>query len=131
MTLCLSTTIIKPEKDIPINNAIILLEYLNGLRAKGYTAQMALMEASETRLKPILLTTITTILGSLTIIGDPVWAGLAWSIITGLSVSALLTLLVFPILYYTFEGKEWDETHLHLKQVKLDNVYEGHGPIIK
>jgi len=94
---------------IVVNNAIILLEYLNSLKRKGYTIKPALIEAGSTRLRPILLTTATTILGSLTIVSDPVWAGLAWSIIFGLSISSILTLIIFPILYYTFQKNEWNE----------------------
>lgn len=113
---------------IVVNNAIILLEYLNGLRMKGYTAEMALIEAGTTRIRPILLTTATTILGSLTIIGDPVWAGLAWSIIFGLSVSAVLTLVIFPILYFIFEGKEWNH---RIKQNEATySDFESHGPYL-
>ena len=93
---------------IVVNNAIILLEYLNSLRKEGYTIENALIASCVTRLRPILLTTATTILGSLTIIGDPVWAGLAWSIIFGLSISSALTLIIFPVLYYVFEGKNWN-----------------------
>ena len=84
---------------IAVNNSIILLEYLNSLRAEGGGLEDSLIQAGLTRFRPIMLTSITTILGSLTIIGDPVWAGLAYAIILGLGVSSLLTLLVFPVLY--------------------------------
>jgi len=67
----------------------------------------ALIESVATRLRPIALTTITTILGSMTILGDPVWAGLAWAIILGLGVSSSLVLLVFPVLYRCAHGEQW------------------------
>ena len=63
--------------------------------------------AFSTRLRPILLTSITTILGSLVIATDPVWSGLSWSIVFGLSLSAGLTLVVFPCLMYEFLGETW------------------------
>lgn len=85
---------------IVVNNAIIFMEYLEQLLAEGMGLEDALVEAGSTRLRPIVLTSLTTILGSLTIVGDPVWAGLAWSIIFGLSISAILTLVVFPLLYF-------------------------------
>ncbi len=90
---------------IVVNNAIIFLEYVEQAVAKGSTFRQALIAAGETRLRPILLTSLTTILGSLTIVGDPVWSGLAWSIVFGLSLSTLLTLVVYPILlvYFTSE----------------------------
>lgn len=91
---------------IVVNNAIILLEFLQQLKERGLPAKAAIIEACQTRLRPIVLTSLTTILGSLTIAGDPVWSGLAWSIVFGLSLSTVLTLLVFPVLYYRFEGRE-------------------------
>jgi multidrug efflux pump subunit AcrB len=82
---------------IVVNNAILFLEYLS-LVEKDYTKyKEALIHAGKTRLAPILLTSLTTILGSLTIVSDPVWEGLAWSIVWGLSLSALLTLVLLPI----------------------------------
>ena len=92
---------------IAVNNSIILLEYLNGLQKKGLALEEALVQAGVTRFRPIMLTTVTTMLGSLTIIGDPVWAGLAFAVILGLGVSSLLTLLVFPALYQIMKGKDW------------------------
>lgn len=95
---------------IAVNNSIILLEYLNGLRGSGLTLEEALVQAGLTRFRPIMLTTFTTMLGSLTIAGDPVWSGLAFAIIFGLGVSSVLTLLVFPLLYARLAGKDWQST---------------------
>ncbi len=94
---------------IVVNNAIMYLEYLNRLKERGYKIDLAVIEAGKTRLLPILLTTLTTIFGSLTIISDPVWAGLAWAIIFGLSVSAVLTLIIFPIMYHKFQKTNWEK----------------------
>ncbi len=88
---------------IVVNNAIMYLEYLNRLRERGYNIEQAIIKAGRTRLLPIMLTSLTTIFGSLTIISDPVWAGLAWAIIFGLSLSVFLTLIIFPIMYYRFQ----------------------------
>ncbi len=92
---------------IVVNNAIILVEYLNGFKGKSMDVKDALIEAGTTRMRPIVLTSLTTVLGSLTIVGDPVWAGLAWSIIFGISISTVLTLVMFPLFYFVFEGDEW------------------------
>jgi multidrug efflux pump subunit AcrB len=91
---------------IAVNNSIILLEYLQSLKENSVSLIEALVEACATRLRPIALTTITTVLGSMTILGDPVWAGLAWSIVLGLAVSSVLILLVFPVLYYSVHHKK-------------------------
>ncbi|MDD5396451.1 MAG: efflux RND transporter permease subunit [Candidatus Moranbacteria bacterium] len=93
---------------IVVKNAIIYLAYLDELKERKMPLTQALMEAGRVRLLPILLTSLTAILGSLTIIADPVWEGLAWAIIFGLSVSTVLTLVIFPLLYQTFEGKKWE-----------------------
>jgi multidrug efflux pump subunit AcrB len=82
-----------------------LLEYFNVLIKKGLTLKMALLEAGVTRLRPIILTSLTTVLGATTILGDPVWSGLARSIIWGLSVSAVLTLIVVPVFLYDIMSK--------------------------
>lgn len=84
---------------IVVNNAIIYLEYFQVLLQQGLSQHQALIKAGKTRLRPILLTSLTTILGNLTIASDPVWSGLAWAIVFGLSLSAFLTLGVFPLLY--------------------------------
>jgi multidrug efflux pump subunit AcrB len=72
----------------------------------------ALIETGRIRLLPIILTSLTAILGSLTIISDPVWEGLAWALIFGLTASTFLTLVIFPIVYYIFEHKKWDKALL-------------------
>lgn len=85
---------------IVVNNAIILLEHLRHILANEPSLRHALVATGRTRFVPILLTSLTTILGSLTIMSDPVWEGLAWAIFWGLSLSSILTLIVFPVLYY-------------------------------
>jgi multidrug efflux pump subunit AcrB len=93
---------------IAVNNSIILLEYLNSLKGTGMPVEAALVQAGMTRFRPILLTTVTTILGSMTIVSDPVWAGLAFAIILGLGVSSILTLVVFPALFLILRGSSWE-----------------------
>lgn len=56
--------------------------------------------------RPIFLTSLTTILGSLTIANDPVWSGLARSIIFGLSLSTVLTLIIYPTLLVYFNQQK-------------------------
>ncbi len=89
-----------------VNNAIIFLEYVEQSQLKGRTFEESLLAAGSARLRPIFLTSLTTILGSLTIVKDPVWSGLAWAIIFGLSLSTLLTLLMYPTLLVFFQKKE-------------------------
>ncbi len=88
-----------------VNNAIIYLEYVEQAIERGASFKDALIEAGGARIRPILLTSLTTILGSLTIASDPVWSGLAWSIVFGLSLSTVLTLVVYPTLLVYFTDK--------------------------
>lgn len=91
---------------IVINNAIILVDYTNQLKAKGRTTISSLKEAAQTRFKPILLTTLTTIGGllPLTLQGSEMWSPMGWTIIGGLLVSTALTLLVVPLFYMQIEA---------------------------
>jgi len=92
---------------IVVNNAIILVDYTNQLRAEGKELVTALKEAGETRFRPIIFTTATTIGGllPLTLRGGTLWAPMGWTIIGGLAVSTVLTLVVVPVLYKMFSPK--------------------------
>ncbi|GGA84567.1 multidrug transporter AcrB [Neiella marina] len=87
---------------IVVNNAIILLDTVNYNMRAGHSAMNAVVAASATRLTPIILTTLTTIVGllPLTLLGGKLWAPLGWVIIGGLAVSTLSSLLVVPVLSY-------------------------------
>jgi multidrug efflux pump subunit AcrB len=93
---------------IVVGNAILLLDFIEQLRERGQTTKHAIVEACQTRLRPIMLTSITAILGSVVIVADPVWSGLAWAIIFGLSLSTVLTLVIFPVLYFRFGAADKD-----------------------
>ncbi|MDD3646447.1 MAG: efflux RND transporter permease subunit [Candidatus Gracilibacteria bacterium] len=92
---------------IVVGNAIILIDYLNILKVNGITIEEALLKAGYVRFAPIILTSLTTVFGAATIVGDPVWSGLAWSIIWGLLLSSILTLIVIPIFYYDSQRENW------------------------
>jgi multidrug efflux pump subunit AcrB len=91
---------------IVVNNAIIFLEYVTQQQANGFSYRESLLSAGKARVRPILLTSLTTVLGSLTIAGDPVWSGLAWAIVFGLSLSTVLTLVIYPTLLVYFNVTE-------------------------
>ncbi|MGB3546327.1 MAG: efflux RND transporter permease subunit [Saprospiraceae bacterium] len=86
---------------IVVNNSIILVDYINQLRAEGMSIAAAVREGSERRFIPIVLTTLTTILGllPLTLQATSLWSPLGWTIIGGMLSSTVLTLLVVPVLY--------------------------------
>ena len=92
---------------IVVWNAIILIDYINVLKKNGLSLADALLKAWYVRFAPIVLTSLTTVFWAMTIIGDPVWSGLAWTIIWGLSISSVLTLIVIPIFYYESQKNTW------------------------
>lgn len=95
---------------IVINNSIILVDYTNILVSQGNQINEAIKEAGETRFTPIILTSLTTIGGllPLTLKGGTLWAPMGWTIIGGLLVSTVLTLVVVPVLYSLLTDKTGD-----------------------
>jgi HAE1 family hydrophobic/amphiphilic exporter-1 len=93
---------------IVVKNAIILVDYTNRLRARGVPKSQALIEAGVVRLRPILMTTLTTVLGLLPMAlaigqGSEVGQPLALTIMGGLSFATVLTLIVIPVVYSTLD----------------------------
>ena len=92
-----------------VNNAIVLLDFVASMRQKGIPLREALIEAGGSRLRPILMTTLTTVLGwipmALAIGGGSAgyYQGMAIAVMFGLSFSTLLTLIFIPVLYLIVE----------------------------
>jgi multidrug efflux pump subunit AcrB len=101
---------------IVIRNSLLLLEFITNKKKEGYDIIDALVEAGSMRFRPILITALAVIFGSAILVTDPVWNGLAWSLIFGMFASTMLTLIVIPVIYYMFEKKSWhkEETHENL-----------------
>ncbi|HJN89459.1 MAG TPA: efflux RND transporter permease subunit [Verrucomicrobiota bacterium] len=92
---------------IVVNNAIVLVDYANTLRGRGLALREAIVRAGCVRLRPILMTTATTVLGLLPMalgLGDgaEIRTPMAVAVISGLLTSTVLTLLVIPTIYYLF-----------------------------
>jgi HAE1 family hydrophobic/amphiphilic exporter-1 len=95
---------------IVVNNAIVLIDRINQIRAQGVAKGEAIIEAGRSRLRPILMTMLTTTLGLLPLAigigeGAEVRAPMAITVIGGLSVSTLLTLIVIPVVYSVLDRK--------------------------
>ncbi|KHE68088.1 efflux RND transporter permease subunit [Halobacillus sp. BBL2006] len=93
---------------IVVNNAIVLVDYINILRRKSYDRYEAILEAGPNRLRPILMTTLTTILGMVPLAigigrGAEAQQPLAVTIIFGLTVSSFFTLVLIPVVYTYFD----------------------------
>jgi len=85
---------------IIVRNSILLVDFVNQELARGVDLQEAVIGAAAARAKPIVLTGLAAMLGAFFILDDPIFNGLAVSLIFGILVSTLLTLVVIPVLYY-------------------------------
>jgi len=91
---------------IVVNNAIILIDAANRNREDGMDIKEAIINASTSRLRPILLTTLTTVVGIFPLVfASAIWGPLAYAVMFGLSYSLILTLILIPILYNKWPGK--------------------------
>jgi len=84
---------------IVVRNSLILVEFIDQARAQGLALKESLIQAGAVRMRPVLLTAGTTLLGNLVITLDPVFSGLALAIIFGIVASTLFTLIVVPVVY--------------------------------
>ncbi|NOZ61062.1 MAG: efflux RND transporter permease subunit [Calditrichaeota bacterium] len=96
---------------IVVNNGILLIDYITQLRARGYSKNDAIVEAGTVRMRPILITALTTIFAMLPIAvglgeGGEALQPLGAVVVGGLTTSTFLTLIVVPVVYSAFEGKE-------------------------
>jgi HAE1 family hydrophobic/amphiphilic exporter-1 len=95
---------------IVVNNGIVLIDYTKRLRARGLGKVEALIEAGQVRMRPILMTTLTTVLGLVPMAigageGAALRAPLAITLIGGMMSSTILTLVVLPVVYATLDRK--------------------------
>ncbi len=94
---------------IVVNNAIVLIDYINTLQDRGLERTEAIVEAGRARLRPILMTTLTTVLGLAPMAlglgeGSEIRTPMAITVIAGLALSTVLTLVIIPTLYAQFGG---------------------------
>ena len=85
---------------IIVRNSILLVDFIQLKLAEGQGFELAVVEAVAARAKPIILTALAAMLGALFILDDPIFNGLAVSLLFGIAISTLLTLVVIPLLYY-------------------------------
>lgn len=84
---------------IIVRNSILLVDFINHAKSVDKSLRQVLMEAGMIRFKPIVLTAAAAMIGAATILGDPIFQGLAISLLFGLASSTLLTVLVIPAIY--------------------------------
>jgi HAE1 family hydrophobic/amphiphilic exporter-1 len=111
---------------VVVNNGIVMIEHINQLRSEGLTRTQALIAGSRDRLRPVLMTTATTVLGMLPLCfsstqigGDgPPYYPMARAIVGGLVFSTIVTLLVLPVIYALL-----DDLRAHARRV----IRQGRG----
>ncbi|TXD50844.1 MULTISPECIES: efflux RND transporter permease subunit [unclassified Polaribacter] len=92
---------------IMVRNSVLLIDFINLRLADGVPLKQAAIEAGAVRTTPILLTAGTVVIGAFVILFDPIFQGLAISLMGGTIVSTFLTLLVVPLVYYMIEKKNY------------------------
>jgi multidrug efflux pump subunit AcrB len=90
---------------IVIRNSVVLIEFIQGSQAEGRGLKESILRSGAVRMRPIVLTALTTALGAWPITLDPIFSGLAWALIFGLFASTLFTLLVVPVAYYALAAR--------------------------
>jgi len=129
---------------VVVNNAIVLIDYIGKLRARGMPKREAIIEAGATRFRPVILTAITTILGLIPlstgwsfdfrkfkmIVGGESsewWGPMGVAVIFGLAVATFLTLIIVPVLYSLLTGlSEWTAAHA-MRKIHAEEGGEPQG----
>ena len=98
---------------IIVRNSILLVDFINQETERGVPLADAVIDACAVRAKPIVLTGVAAMLGAFFILDDPIFNGLAISLIFGIFVSTLLTLVVIPLLYYVLRRRTLETARPH------------------
>ena len=96
---------------VMVRNSVLLIDFIEIRLNEGIPMKQAIIEAGAVRTTPILLTTGAVVIGAVIILFDPIFQGLAISLVFGAIVSTLLTLIVIPLIYYMTEKKKWEKIH--------------------
>ncbi|TRX29614.1 efflux RND transporter permease subunit [Flavobacterium franklandianum] len=94
---------------VMVRNSVLLIDFIEIRLNEGIPLKQAIIEAGAVRTTPILLTTGAVVIGASIILFDPIFQGLAISLVFGAIVSTVLTLLVVPVIYYITERKKWEK----------------------
>ncbi|UGS24280.1 efflux RND transporter permease subunit [Flavobacterium channae] len=96
---------------VMVRNSVLLIDFIEIRLNDGIPIKQAIIEAGAVRTTPILLTTGAVVIGASIILFDPIFQGLAISLVAGAIVSTLLTLIVVPLIYYITERKKWEKNN--------------------
>ena len=113
---------------IVVKNGIVLIDYITLCRERGMAVLHSVVTAGRSRLRPVLMTTLTTILGMVPMAvgqgeGSEMWRPLGVSVIGGLTISTILTLILVPVLYCSFAGIGIKRSRKKIKKARELNEY--------
>ena len=91
---------------IIVRNSILLVDFIRHLQGQGHSLRAVLLTAGAVRFRPILLTALAAMIGAAVILSDPIFQGLALSLLFGLASATLLTVLVIPAIYIILRDDE-------------------------
>ena len=117
---------------IVVKNGIVLIDYITLCRERGMSVIHSVVVSGRSRLRPVLMTTLTTILGMVPMAigggeGSEMWQPLGVSVIGGLTVSTVLTLILVPVLYCSFAGTGIKRNRKKMKASReLNDYYQAH-----
>jgi multidrug efflux pump subunit AcrB len=101
---------------VMVRNSVLLIDFIEIRLNEGIPLKQAIIEAGAVRTTPILLTTGAVVIGAVIILFDPIFQGLAISLVFGAIVSTILTLIVVPLIYYITERKKWEKPSQVIKE---------------
>ena len=113
---------------IVVKNGIVLIDYITLCRERGLAVLNSVVTAGKSRLRPVLMTTATTVLGMIPMAigvgqGSEMWSPMAIAVIGGLTVSTVLTLILIPTLYCVFAGTGIKNRRRKLRRQRELDVY--------
>lgn len=108
---------------VMVRNSVLIIDFIEIRLNDGIEIKQAIIDAGAVRTTPILLTTGAVVIGASIILFDPIFQGLAISLVAGAIVSTILTLIVVPLLYYMIEKHKYENTKVNnSKELEKSNI---------
>lgn len=112
---------------VMVRNSVLLIDFIEIRLNDGVPLKQAIIDAGAVRTTPILLTTGAVVIGASIILFDPIFQGLAISLVFGAIVSTILTLFVVPLIYYITERKKWESSPNPFKGGEIETTEIDHN----
>jgi multidrug efflux pump subunit AcrB len=107
---------------VMVRNSVLIIDFIEIRLNDGIPIKQAIIDAGAVRTTPILLTTGAVVIGASIILFDPIFQGLAISLVAGAIVSTILTLIVVPLLYYMIEKHKYEDKEVNISKEDESNI---------